>query len=190
MPRGTERWTRAAHRGGRGARGGPGGGFGGRGGGQPPDALYQYEVYCLDRTTGNVIWKQLATERKPTIPTHRTNTYASDTPVTDGQRVYAYFGMTGVFCYDLDGQLIWTKDLGSYPMAMGWGTGSSPVLADNCLILQCDNEKASFLVALDKATGEEKWRATPRRQVELVDPLPMAQQGPHRVGDRVRPACH
>ncbi|HEY1598733.1 MAG TPA: PQQ-binding-like beta-propeller repeat protein [Pirellulales bacterium] len=142
----------------RGGRGPGGGGFGGRGGGQAPDVLYQFEVYCLDRNTGNVIWKQLATERKPSIPTHRTNTYASETPVTDGQRVYAYFGMTGVFCYDLDGKLIWTKDFGSYPMAMGWGTGSSPVLADRCLIMQCDNDKASFLVALDKLTGEEKWR--------------------------------
>ena len=140
-----------------GRRRGGGGGFGGFGG-QPPDTLYRFEVYCLDRKTGDVLWQRLAAERKPAIPTHSTNTYASETPVTDGQHVYTYFGMTGLFCFDLDGNPLWSKDLGAYPMFLGWGTGSSPVLAGNHLIVQCDNDKSSFLVALDKKTGEEKWR--------------------------------
>ena len=89
---------------------------------------------------------------------HRTNTYASETPVADGERVYAYFGMTGLYCYDMQGKLLWSKDFGSYPMMMGWGTGSSPVLAGNRLFVQCDNEKESFLIALDKRTGDELWR--------------------------------
>ena len=141
-----------------GRRGRAGGGFG-RGGGQPPDAMYRFEVYCLDRATGNVLWKRLAVERKPTIPTQRANSYASETPVTDGKRVYAYFGMTGLFCFDIDGNPLWQKDLGSHPMQMGFGTGSSPVLGDDCLFVQCDNEAESFLVALDKMTGAERWRA-------------------------------
>ncbi len=137
-------------------RGGGGGGFGG----QAPDAVYRFEVYCFDRDTGAVLWQRLAAEQKPAIPTHSTNTYASETPVTDGERVYAYFGMTGLFCFDLDGNPIWSKDLGAYPMFLGWGTGSSPVLAGGHLILQCDNDKSSFLVALDTKTGEEKWRVS------------------------------
>ncbi len=153
-PQGGDRPAGGGPSGRRGGRGGNGGGFGG----QAPDALYQFEVYCLDRRSGEVLWKQTATERKPTIPTHRTNSYASETPVTDGERLYAYFGMTGLFCYDLDGKLLWTKDLGSFPMSMGWGTGSSPVLADDKLIIQCDNDKSSFLIALDKRTGEQAWR--------------------------------
>lgn len=140
--------------------GGFGGGFGGRGGGSPPDALYRWEIHCLDRNTGKTLWKQQAVERKPTIPTHGTNTYASETPITDGERVYVYFGMVGLFCYDLDGKLVWKKDLGSYSMTMGWGTGSSPVLEGDKLFLQCDNEQKSFLVALDKKTGDEAWRVT------------------------------
>lgn len=144
--------------GGRPPGGRPPGGGGGRPSPPPPDVLYRWEVLCLDRTTGKEIWKQTALERKPTIPIHSTNTYASETPITDGERLYVYFGMTGLFCYDLQGKLLWKKDLGSYPMMAGWGTGSSPVLEGDRLFLQCDNEEKSFLVALDKKTGDEVWR--------------------------------
>jgi outer membrane protein assembly factor BamB len=147
-------------------RGGPGGfggggfgrgGFGGFGGGRPPDAVYKWEVYCLSAADGKVLWHRTAAAHKPTTPKQAANTYASETPVTDGQRIYAYFGMTGVFCYDLDGNLIWKKGLGSYPMALGFGTGSSPVLDGERLFIQCDNEEKSFLIALDKKTGNKLW---------------------------------
>jgi outer membrane protein assembly factor BamB len=138
---------------------GPGrGGFGPMGGGKPPDQVYQWQVYCLDRASGKVLWKQTAAEKKPTIPKQPSNSYASETPITDGERVYAYFGMTGLFCYDLSGKPVWNKDLGSYPMAMGFGTGSSPTLEGDRLFVQCDNEKQSFLLAVDKKTGKELWR--------------------------------
>ena len=78
--------------------------------------------------------------------------------MTDGERVYAYFGMTGVFCYDFDGNLKWQKDLGSYRMQMGYGTAGSPALDGERLYIQCDNDEKSFLVALNKKTGEEVWR--------------------------------
>lgn len=137
----------------------PGGGFGGFGrGGPPPNDVYQFKVVCLDRKTGDVVWEKLAKEAKPTIPTHRTNTYASETPITDGERLYAYFGMTGLYCYDLNGKLIWSKELGTYPMMAGWGTGSSCALEGDRLFVLCDNEEKSFLVALDKKTGDELWR--------------------------------
>jgi outer membrane protein assembly factor BamB len=138
---------------------GKGGGFGKNP--QPPDTTYQWQVYCLNAADGKVVWKQTAAERRPTIPIHGTNTYATETPVTDGERVYAYFGMTGVFCYDFEGKQVWKADLGSYRMALGYGTGSSPVLDDGRLFIQCDNEEKSFLVALDAKTGKELWR-TPR----------------------------
>jgi outer membrane protein assembly factor BamB len=137
-------------------RGGPGG-FG-RGNREAPQAVYRWKVLCLDKATGKTLWTKLADEHRPSIPTHRTNTYASETPIVDGERIYAYFGMTGLFCYDLEGKLLWKKSLGSYPMANGWGTGSSPVLVGDLIIVQCDNEEKSFIVAFDKKTGEEKWR--------------------------------
>lgn len=138
--------------------GGPGGRPGGYGRQKPPAAVYRWEVHCLERDTGKTLWSQRADEHPPSIPIHRTNTYASETPVTDGERVYAYFGMTGLYCYDRNGSPVWKKTIGSYPMMFGWGTGSSPVLAGDLLILQCDNEEKSFLVAFDKKTGAEAWR--------------------------------
>jgi len=132
--------------------------FGGFGGGAPPDVTYRWKVICLDGATGKVLWEKTAHEGRPRTPKHRNNSYASETPVTDGERLVAYFGMTGVYCYDLSGSLLWSKDLGAYPMQMDWGTGSSPVLDQQRVFVQCDNDKASFLVALDKKTGNEVWR--------------------------------
>jgi outer membrane protein assembly factor BamB len=145
------------------------GGFGGMQ--KPPDAVYKMEVHCLDRSSGKVLWKQIAYQGKPRIPTQPSNTYATETPITDGQRIYAYFGMHGVYCYDLDGSLLWKKDLGSYPMAMGFGTGSSPALADGRLFIQCDNEQKSFLVALDAKTGEELWRVARLERTSYSTPF-------------------
>lgn len=125
---------------------------------KPPDEVYRWEIYCLDAADGKVLWKKTAAQHKPTIPKHASNTYASETPVTDGQRVYAYFGMTGLYCYDFAGNLLWSKDLGSYPTMMGWGTGSSPALDDERVFVQCDNEAKSFLAAFEKKSGKQLWR--------------------------------
>ena len=96
---------------------------------------------------------------KPRTPIAPYNSYATETPVTDGERVYAYFGMHGVYCYDTEGKLQWKKDLGAFPTKNDYGTASSPVLSGDQLFLQVDNEQQSFLVALDKKSGEEVWRA-------------------------------
>jgi outer membrane protein assembly factor BamB len=138
-------------------RGGPGGFGMSR---RPPDEAYRLDVCCLDRLTGKVLWQRTAYEGKPRIPTQPSNTYASETAVTDGDHLYAYFGMHGVYCYDFEGNRLWTVDLGAYPMAMGFGTGSSPVLDSGRLFIQCDNEAKSFLVALDAKTGKELWRVS------------------------------
>jgi outer membrane protein assembly factor BamB len=146
-------------RGGRGTeRRGPGGfrGFGEPS--PPPDKIYVWKVICLDSGTGKVIWEGTAHSGKPRTTVNRNNTYASETPVTDGERVIAYFGNTGLFCYDMSGKPLWSKDLGAYKMQMGWGTGSSPVLYGDRIFIQCDNDEKSFLVALDKKTGDELWR--------------------------------
>jgi len=157
----------------RGPGAGPGGAGrpGGFGGARPPDQLYKWEIHCLDRKTGKTLWKQTALEAKPKIATHDSNTFATETPVADGERVYAYFGMHGLFCYDLDGKLIWKKDLGSFPMMMGWGTAASPVLHGEHLFVQIDNEQKSFLVALDRKTGDEKWRVNRDEKTTWGSPI-------------------
>ena len=120
--------------------------------------VYRWELTCVDIESGKELWKQVAHEGSPRIKKHARTNYASETPVTDGKRVFVYFGMTGLFCYDMDGTLVWKKDLGAFETQRGWGTGSSPVLYKDKLYVKVDNEKHSFLVALDASTGDEIWK--------------------------------
>jgi outer membrane protein assembly factor BamB len=149
----------------------PGGGGGGFGGGRPPDDVYKWELHCLNAADGKLLWKQTAAEQKPKISSHASNGYATETPVTDGERVYAYFGMTGVFCYNFTGKQLWKSDLGAYRMGMGHGTASSPVLEGDKLIVQCDNDEKSFLVALDTKTGKELWKTSRPERTGWSTPL-------------------
>lgn len=127
---------------------------------KPPDIEYKFQLHCLDLATGKPLWEQTAHMGKPRTKIHPNNSYATETPATDGERVIAYFGMTGLYCYDLKGQLQWQKDLGSYPTQMDWGSASSPIIHGDLVYVQCDNDKSSFLVALDKRSGDEAWRIT------------------------------
>ncbi len=120
--------------------------------------VYRWELSCVDIESGKELWKVVAHEGSPRIKKHARTNYASETPVTDGKRVYVYFGMTGLFCYDMEGTLVWKKDLGAFETQRGWGTGSSPVLYKDKLYVKVDNEKQSFLVALDAGNGDEIWR--------------------------------
>jgi outer membrane protein assembly factor BamB len=133
--------------------------------------MYRWEIQCLDLATGETLWTRVAKKGEPSIPKHGDNTYATETPATDGERVYAYFGMTGVFAYDFAGKLVWQRDLGSYKMAANFGTSSSPVIHDGKLFLQIDNEESSFLVALNAKTGEEAWRVSREEGSTWSSPL-------------------
>jgi len=124
----------------------------------PPNGIYSFEVKCLDIETGEVLWKNVAFKGNPGFKIHRENTYASETPVTDGKRIYAWFGNTGIYCYDMTGNLIWEKELKKYKMAGDWGTSASPVLYKDLLIMTIDNEEESFTMALDTKTGQEIWK--------------------------------
>ncbi|MBX9788517.1 MAG: PQQ-like beta-propeller repeat protein [Pirellulales bacterium] len=127
---------------------------------KPPSDVYRWELTCLDLATGQVLWQQRAAEQAPGIPTHPSNTYATETPATDGEHVFVWFASIGkVFAYTLAGQLAWQVDLGVYPMTSNLGTGSSPIVVGGRLIVQNYNEENAFLVALDPKTGRELWRA-------------------------------
>jgi len=146
----------------------PGGGFGrasGRvGGGAPPANFHQFAVLCLDRKTGDIIWRRTAAEVVPHEGHHQTGSFASASPITDGKKLYASFGSRGIFCFDLDGNPQWEKDLGDMKTRMGFGEGSSPALHRDTLVVPWDQEDNSFIVALDAFTGNEKWRM-PREEV-------------------------
>jgi len=131
------------------------------------DAVYQWKVYCLDKKTGKILWEKTAHEGVPKVKRHPMATHANSTAATDGFYVVAFFGSEGLFCYDLDGELVWKKDFGvlnsayfSVPDAQ-WGFASSPVIHDGVVVVQCDALNTAFLAALDIKTGKELWR-TPR----------------------------
>jgi len=120
--------------------------------------VYRWEVTCVDLGTGKQLWKQVAYHGNPRVKKHPMNNYATETAATDGKRVFAYFGNIGLFCYDLEGTLLWEKDFGAYKVLNGWGTGSCPVVYNGKVYIQNDNEENSFITALDAASGEELWR--------------------------------
>jgi outer membrane protein assembly factor BamB len=125
---------------------------------KPPESVHRWVVYCLDFQTGNILWEREAHKGVPATTVHIKNSYASETPATDGERVYVVFGNVGVFCYDLDGKLVWSEKLGPYRTQYGWGTAASPVVHKGRLYVINDNEEQSSLVALDAKTGKEIWR--------------------------------
>lgn len=123
-----------------------------------PTDVHRWMTYCLDFDTGKIVWDREAHQGIPPQQRHPRNSYASETPICDGERLYVYFANIGTFCYDLDGKPLWEKRWESYPMRGGWGTGTSPVLHKDRLFIVNDNEKESFMVALDKTTGKQIWR--------------------------------
>ncbi len=144
---------------------------------RPPAAIYQFVVHCLDRATGKARWRQVACEEVPHEGRHATNSYASASPTTDGRRVYASFGSRGLFCYDLEGKLVWRRDLGDMRTRYGWGEATSPVVHGDTLIVNWDHEDQSFIVALDAATGETRWRADRDEPTSWATPLVAEHNG-------------
>ncbi len=124
----------------------------------------KFNVYCLDRKTGKILWERTAFAGEPKFKRHPKGSLASPTPATDGKRLIVSFGSEGLYAYDLNGKLLWKKDLGpldaGYYMvpAAQWGYSSSPVIHDNVVVVQADVQKDSFVTALDAATGKELWR--------------------------------
>ena len=130
------------------------------GGNRPniPTTVHRWVVYCHDLQTGDVLWEKVAHKGPPKSPIHLKSSYASETPVTDGERVYAYFGNIGIFCYDMEGNEVWSQLMPAKKMRYGWGTAASPVLHGDRLYLVNDNEEASTLTAFNKRTGQEIWK--------------------------------
>ncbi len=123
-----------------------------------PDAVHQWKVLCLDLDSGKVLWERQVHEGKPVTPIHIKNSYASETPVTDGERVYVCFGNLGIWCFDMEGKELWAKPIEPHKMSFGYGTAASPVLHGDRLYQINDNDESSYLLALDKKTGNEVWR--------------------------------
>jgi hypothetical protein len=118
----------------------------------------RYMVYAFDAATGRTRWAREAHKGSPFGGRHRKNTFASETPATDGERVYAYFGNVGLFAFSLDGTPLWSKRFDPQPMYLDFGTASSPVVHDGQVFVLHDNDGQSFVAAVDARTGAERWR--------------------------------
>jgi outer membrane protein assembly factor BamB len=123
-----------------------------------PKDVHEWKVLCLDLKSGKKLWEQTAAAAVPAKPHHIKNTLASETPTTDGERIYARFGNVGLFVFDMDGKPLWSRKDPPHETRYGWGTAISPILYEDRVYLVNDNEEQSYALALDKRTGEEKLR--------------------------------
>ena len=157
------------------------GGRRGRGRGGPIPNL-AFKLFCYDRTTGDLLWEQTAITSTPHEGTHSTNGYASASPCTDGEHVYAHFGSRGLFCYTMDGDFVWKRDdLGKMQTRAGFGEGSSPTLVEDRLIVPWDHEGPSALFAINKLTGETIWETERDEPTCWATPLIVEHAGKKQI---------
>jgi outer membrane protein assembly factor BamB len=139
---------------------------------------HKFLVLCLDRRTGKTIWERVAKVATPHEGYHHQyGSFASNTPATDGKHVYAFFGSRGLYCYDLNGKLVWSKDFPPMRMRLGFGEGVAAVVDGDALYLKFDQEENSYFLALDKRTGKELWRVARDEVSSWSPPLVVTHNG-------------
>jgi outer membrane protein assembly factor BamB len=149
--------------------------------GQKPSAEYKFNVVCLDRLTGKTLWETTVTQKLPHEGHHPDHGFASYSPVTDGRHVWASFGSRGVYALDMDGKLLWSKDLGQKAIRAGFGEGDSIALAGDNLIILWDHEGESFLYALNKLTGDIAWKTPRQEKTGWATPLVITVDGKQQI---------
>ncbi len=124
----------------------------------PADRAQRFVVRAINRKDGSIAWEKVLREEQPHEGVHDTGSWASSSPVTDGEHLFVFFGSRGLNCLTLAGELVWQKDLGDMQVRHGHGEGSSPALYEDTLVVNWDHQGDSFIVALNKRTGKEIWR--------------------------------
>ena len=142
---------------------------------------HQFAVMAIDRQTGAVVWRRTVATRQPHESTHESATWASNSPVTDGEHVLSFFGSNGLYCLDTGGRLLWSRDLGDMQVKHGHGEGASPLLHDETVVVNWDHEGASVIVALAKRTGEELWRQPRDEVTSWATPIVVTHDGQPQV---------
>jgi outer membrane protein assembly factor BamB len=141
---------------------------------------HTWVLYAIDKRTGKIVWKRIAFEGEPRNKRHIKSTYASSTPATDGRIVVAWFGSQGVHAYDVNGNALWRVDLGRVDMgaydipSFEWGPASSPIIWNGLVLLQCDTQTDSFILALDERTGTTVWKTARQELPSWGTPTVMA----------------
>lgn len=137
----------------------------------------RFVVLAINRRDGEIVWERTVRKDIPHEGGHRTGSYASASPVTDGEKVYAFFGSQGLYCLDWNGNVLWEKDFGDMATKHGHGEGGSPALYKNTLIVNWDHEGPSFVVALDKNTGTQRWRRDRDEVSSWATPIVVEHKG-------------
>ncbi len=150
------------------------------GGASLPKSVHEFWVLGLDRDSGDILWQTKVNEAVPHEGKHSTNSYCSGSPVTDGQHVYAFFGSFGLYCLDMQGQVVWERQLGKMKTRNSFGEGSSPALYEDKLVVIFDHEGDSFLEVMDANSGETVWR------VDRSDPSGWTTPQVVKYGERVQ----
>ena len=137
-----------------------------------PAGPIKFRVVCLNLNSGEKVWEKTLTEERPKHPIHSSNSFATESPASDGKSFFVYFAAIGkVFALDMDGKTIWEKSIGSFPTGNGFGPGSSITVGLGSVYVQCDNDEKSFLVALNSETGEERWKKDRKGRTSWSTPL-------------------
>lgn len=144
---------------------------------EAPTKEFEFQLIALDRATGKTIWTRTVRKETPHESGHTDSTQASNSPVTDGKHIYAFFGSRGLHCLDMDGNIKWQADFGRMKTRNEFGEGSSPALYGDTVIVNWDHEGDDFIVALNKKTGKELWR------VERDEPTSWSTPVVVEVGD-------
>jgi outer membrane protein assembly factor BamB len=151
-------------------------------GGRAPTNVYKFDLVCLERKSGKILWQKTAREELPHEGHHRDHGgFASYSPVTDGKHIWTSFGSRGVHCYDIDGNHKWSRDLGKMKVKMMFGEGSSPALAGNAVIVVMDHEGDSSIYALNKKTGKTIWKKGRDESTSWATPIAVEVDGKMQV---------
>ena len=142
---------------------------------------HQFAVMAIDRQTGAVAWRRTVATRQPHESTHESATWASNSPVTDGEHVLSFFGSNGLYCLDTGGRLLWSRDFGDMQVKHGHGEGASPLLHGETVVVNWDHEGASLIVALAKRTGVELWRQPRDEVTSWATPIVVTHDGQAQV---------
>lgn len=130
----------------------------GRGRKDPPQGVHRWMVYCFNFSNGKKIWEKEVHNGQPKFPRHPKSTYASETPTSDGERLYVLFGDLGLYCLDLDGKEVWQKKITPRETMWGYGAAASPIVHENQVIMVYDNQEASYIASYDAKTGDQNWK--------------------------------
>ena len=153
----------------------------GRGGNERRGTHYQFKLITLNRNDGSTIWEKTLNETVPHEGIHQTASYASNSPITDGEHIYAYFGSRGLYCLDMKGNLKWEKDIGKMRKKNTFGEGSCPIIHGNSIVILQDHEGPSFITALDKRTGDELWKIDRDERTTWTSPIVVEHGGKSQV---------